>query len=234
MLRFSHVGFAYGRKTILHDISFSVPRGHTVALIGESGAGKSTLARLAAGLLQASAGVIERPQQAAATQMIFQSSSLSLSPHLSVFELVAEGLLIQGLTRAQAHARVMACLASVGLGHDVADRYAAQLSGGQRQRVNIARALIMQPQLIIADEPVSALDVSVQAQICNVLKPLVHSLNCGMLLIIHDLALAEYMADSIVVLQRGRLIEQGPAAQIIGAPQQPYTRELLRANGYSL
>lgn len=209
MLSFKQVSFSYGNKPILHDISFTVPAGKIVALLGESGAGKSTVANLACGLLKPGAGHVIRPLKAGATQMIFQSSSLSLSPHLSVFELVGEGLLIQGRKRKNIVDEVQACLASVGLDASLSSRYAADLSGGQRQRVNIARAIIMRPQLIVADEPVSALDVSVQAQICNVLKPLVHNKQCGMLLVIHDLRLAEYLADEVVVLKQGRIVEQG-------------------------
>lgn len=233
MLSFNQVSFRYGRKQVLNGINFSVGAGKIVALLGESGAGKSTIARLAAGLALPGEGNIKHADTSNTTQMIFQSSSLSLSPHLSVFELIAEGLVIKGVPQKEINTKVQDCLQSVGLASSLGNSYAADLSGGQRQRVNIARAIILEPHLIIADEPVSALDVSVQAQICNLLKAYVEQQHCAMLLIIHDLSLAEYMADEVVVLKQGKVVEQGNVEDVYQRPQHLYTQQLLAANGYS-
>lgn len=231
MLHFDEVAFSYpgrgSRKPAVESISFAVEPGQILALIGESGSGKTTISRLAAGLISPSHGCIKRPINS--TQMVFQSSSQSLSPHLTVGELVAEGLRLQGVAANTRTSMARECLLKVGLSDAFMSRHSDSLSGGQRQRVNIARAIITEPKLLIADEPVSALDVSVQAQICNLFRPLVSELGCGMLLVIHDLTLARYLADTLVVLQSGRIIEQGDADRIFSAPQQHYTQQLIEA-----
>ncbi len=224
------VSFRYSndKRYAANDITFTLEQGKTLALLGESGSGKSTIAKLSAGLLQPQAGRIIKPEQGQ-TQVIFQSSSLSLSPHYKVSELIAEGLIIQGQSKQQYMPQVIECMEKVGLPVSLADYYASQLSGGQRQRVNIARAIIMKPKLLIADEPISALDVSVQAQVANILKPLVKELNCTLLLIIHDLLLANYLADDIVVLKQGKIVEQGSVQKVFNQPQHTYTKALLAA-----
>jgi ABC-type glutathione transport system ATPase component len=228
---------------VVDRVSFALDRGQTLGLVGESGCGKTTLARMILRLIRPTSGTVELdgkdlfrlPARAMRTirrrmQIIFQDPVGSLNPRLRVGTIVGEPLLVHNLAdRRTVRGRVGQLLEQCGLDADAAARYPHEFSGGQRQRIGIARALALQPQLIICDEPTSALDVSVQAQILNLLKDL--QLRCGLsyLFISHDLAVVRHMADNIAVMQRGRIVEHGPAARVVEDPQHHYTRQLLRA-----
>ena len=225
-------------------IDFSVPRGKTVGLVGESGSGKTTTGRAIARLVPATAGSVRydgvdlvglsnraffpyRKQ----IQVIFQDPFGSLNPRMTVFSIIAEPLEIhfKGWSRAEKEARVAELLERVGLDSSYMRRYPHQFSGGQRQRIGIARALAVEPTFIICDEPVSALDVSVQAQIVNLLQDLQEALGLTYLFIAHDLAVVEHISDEVLVMHEGRLVEQASAEAIYENPQHPYTRKLLAA-----
>ena len=228
----------------VEDVSFTVGRGEVVGLVGESGSGKSTLGRLALRLLDLTSGSVRmngepiehlgqralRPLRRKA-QMVFQDPYASLNPRLRVASIIGEALDAHGLAQGGARrARIAELLELVGLQPEHADRYPHEFSGGQRQRIGIARALAVEPQLIIADEPVSALDVSVQAQILNLLQDLRYRLGVAMLFISHDLDVIEIICDRIVVLYLGRVMEIGTAEQICREPRHPYTQALLAAS----
>jgi peptide/nickel transport system ATP-binding protein/oligopeptide transport system ATP-binding protein len=225
-------------------VSFEIGRGETLALVGESGCGKSTLGRLLLRLIEPSEGrvffedveltALKREKMRAMRarlQMIFQDPFGSLSPRRTIFEIVAEPLdsfaLLPG--RAARRERVAALLTQVGLSPEVMDRLPRQFSGGQRQRIGIARAMALDPQFIVADEPVSALDVSVQAQIINLMQDLQEKRGFSYLFIAHDLAVVRHIATRVAVMYLGRIVELGPKRQIYGAPQHPYTQALLSA-----
>lgn len=228
----------------LDGVSLSVDKSAIVALVGESGSGKSTLARcmvrmqdLAAGRVTADGvdlaslrgrGLKEFRRQ---VQMIYQDPYESLSPRQRVRDIVAEGLAVHRVPRAELDERVRAGLAAVGLTpvESFLDRRPFELSGGQRQRVAIAGSLVLDPDYLVADEPVSMLDVSVRAGVLNLLDDLRRSRDLGVLLITHDLATAVHVADHIAVMHRGRIVEQGPAEQVTTDPENPYTRALLAA-----
>jgi len=234
----------FGRGPLVRaveDVSFEVQRGEVVGLVGESGSGKTTIGRMAAQLTTPTAGRIvfdgveasrlPRAQQRrlhARIQYIFQDPFASLSPRMTIGQILTEGLDIQRIgTASERRERARAALASVDLPPDAIDRYAHEFSGGQRQRIGIARALALEPEMIVADEPVSALDVSIQAQIINLLRDLQMRLNLTMLFIAHDLAVVEYVADTVIVLYLGRIMEKAPSRQLYSTPQHPYTRALL-------
>jgi peptide/nickel transport system ATP-binding protein len=231
------------RLQALHDISFEIAAGRSLGVVGESGAGKSTLARLVMALERPDAGrVLLRGQDlqrldAAALrraradfQMVFQDPYGSLDPRQKVGTSVAEPLAARHtLGRSGLRERVRDSLEAVGLRAADMDKYPHQFSGGQRQRIAIARALVTRPKLIVADEPVSALDVSVQAQVLNLLRDLTRSHGISYLLISHDLAVVDHLCDEVLVLQQGRMVERGPTAQVFGRPAHPYTRGLLAA-----
>jgi peptide/nickel transport system ATP-binding protein len=216
------------RLQALRGVDLTLAQGESVALVGESGSGKSTLLRIAAGLIQPDRGEVwhassERPQ------MVFQDAIASLTPWLRVEELVGERLRRQGLSQAERRQRIQQALDWVGLPAQVAQALPMELSGGQAQRVAIARAIVVPPKLLLCDEPVSAMDVSLAAAILNLLVSLQRQLKMAMLFVTHDLAAARFVADRVVVLKAGLLVEGGPADTIIHTPQHPYTQELLAA-----
>lgn len=245
-----HLTFRYrqGRQvvTALNDVSFQVRTGEILGLVGESGSGKSTLARCLMNVEQPEAGEIlfhgintcdrrafraNRRFLQAGRQLIFQDSAASLDPRMTVADLIAEPLRIHHRTTARGSARAEAAfqLSYVGLDDRYLNRYPAELSGGQRQRVAIARALTMEPELLVADEPVASLDVSIQAQIISLFQHLREEHGFSIVFIAHDLAMVEYLCDRVGVLYRGRLVELAPTADLFGHPLHPYTQALLSA-----
>jgi peptide/nickel transport system ATP-binding protein len=228
--------------TALAGVSLSVVAGRSLGLVGESGSGKSTLARIAIALEEPSSGVVRFEGEEVASlsgegrrrlrrdlQMVFQDPYGSLDPRRTVGWIVAEPLWTQSLDRARRAAAVAEVLGSVGLRPADATKYPHEFSGGQRQRIAIARALITKPRLIIADEPVSALDVSVQAQVLNLLEDLQRDFGVTFLLISHDLAVVDHICDLVAVMYRGRLVEEGSPRALFQAPAHPYTRALMAA-----
>ena len=225
------------------DVSFTIPQGKTFCLVGESGCGKSTIAKLVVGLLRQTSGTVRidgkelkkgsRAEQQALrrrVQMVFQDPYASLNPSWTVGQSVAEPLIFDpAATAASMRERVAELLTLVGMHPDDADRLPHQFSGGQRQRIAIARALSTTPEFLVCDEPTSALDVSVQAQILNLMKDLQDKLGLTYLLITHNLAVVNYMADTVGVMYLGRLVEVGPRDQVFHQPRHPYTRMLMDA-----
>ena len=225
-------------------VDFEVKRGETLAVVGESGCGKSTLGRLLLRLIEPSQGQIYFEGQDLTTlskaglrqlrqkmQMVFQDPYGSLSPRRTVGQIIAEPLEVFGLAGSVRQKRdaVAALLEQVGLPTAAMDRHPRQFSGGQRQRIGIARAIALDPAFIVADEPVSALDVSVQAQIVNLLQDLQAQRGFSYLFIAHDLAVVQHIADRVMVMYLGRVVEIGPKNQVYGAPHHPYTQALLSA-----
>ena len=224
------------------DISLELKRGQTLGLVGESGSGKSTVARCITRLIDPSAGSIRLGDHEIATlsaralrplrrriQIVFQDPYRSLNPRRSVGDSIIEGPMNYGLSKADAIARARELMRIVRLDPDALSRYPHQFSGGQRQRICIARALAMEPELLVADEAVSALDVSVQAQVLQLLDEIRHRLNLAMLFITHDLRVAAQVCDHVAVMSQGRVVEYGTAAQVFGAPQHAYTQSLFAA-----
>ncbi|WBQ02281.1 ABC transporter ATP-binding protein [Kribbella sp. CA-293567] len=222
------------------DVSFVVRQGETVGLVGESGSGKSTLARLSTRLLDPTAGKVYIGGQDVTRlrgrrlrpirrriQMVFQDPQASLNPRQSVGTILTTPFRAQGIrpTRAQ----LVELLSQVGLSEEHLERYPHEFSGGQRQRIGIARALAVKPDLLVCDEPVSALDVSVQAQVLNLLADLKDELGLSYVLVAHDLAVVRQVADRLAVMYLGTIVEEGPAAEVYSSPAHPYTRALLSA-----
>ncbi|MDP7599797.1 MAG: ATP-binding cassette domain-containing protein, partial [Rhodospirillales bacterium] len=210
-------GETRGTVHALNDISLSIRKGETLAIVGESGCGKSTLARVITQLYQADAGRINYLSRNIRKniQMIFQDPYASLNPRLTVGDIIAEPLIIHKIgTRAERQKKVAATLELVGMQQSDAARYPHQFSGGQRQRIAIARAIISEPEFIIADEPLSALDVSIQSQILNLLMSLKKEQQLTYLFISHDLATVAHIADRVIVMYLGQIIESGDSAQI--------------------
>lgn len=231
------------RVRAVDGVSLTIRRGEVLGLVGESGSGKSTLARIVAGLLVPSSGTrwfkgvdlqalpaAERRRRQLPIQMVFQDPYGSLNPRMRVRDIVGEAPVVHGLFPAREQAaRVAALLRQVGLDPDMAARYPHQFSGGQRARIGIARALAMQPELLVCDEAVAALDVSVQAQVLNLLMDLRRDLGLTCLFITHDLHVVRLISDRVAVMLRGKIVETAPVEQLFDAPAHPYTRTLLEA-----
>ena len=232
-----------GEIRAVDGVSFSIHKGETLGLVGESGCGKSTLGRQIVGLEQPTGGRIlykgrdlshmRKPELKAIRtqlQMVFQDSYSSLNPRKHIFEILAEPMLYHGLAdRNNIHQKVEYLLDLVGLAKNALGRYPHEFSGGQRQRIGIARALIVKPQMVIADEPVSALDVSVQAQVINLLNQLKSEMGLTILFIAHNLSVVKYFSDRIGVMYYGKLVEMADSDELFAHPMHPYTRALLSA-----
>jgi ABC-type oligopeptide transport system ATPase subunit len=237
--------FRLGKTTLkaVDGVSFTLQKGRAFGLVGESGSGKTTTGRAVVGLYQPTEGEIffegkeisrlqgeKRRRAARDIQMIFQDPVSSLNPRMTVGEIVAEGLKIAGeRRRAVLEKEVEETLLKVGILPKYAGRYPHEFSGGQRQRIGIARAIIMKPKLLIADEPVSALDVSVQAQVINLLSELKETMGLTVLFIAHDLSVVKYFCDEIAVMYRGKIVEQASSSELFKNPIHPYTQSLLSA-----
>ncbi|MBO0843747.1 MAG: ABC transporter ATP-binding protein [Nocardioides sp.] len=231
-LEMQQVSVRYGRTTVLDRVSLAVPDGRIVGLVGESGSGKSTLAKAAVGLVPVSSGRILLDgvpvTRRAGLQMVFQDPYSSLDPRMSVGESIAEA--IPGRpSRAERREEVARLLELVHLGPERASQRPGALSGGQRQRVALARALAARPKVVIADEITSALDVSVQGAVLNLVREMQRELGLSMLFISHNLAVVRYVADEVAVMQGGRIVEHGPARDVLEKPGHDYTKELLAA-----
>jgi peptide/nickel transport system ATP-binding protein len=232
-----------GRHTVaLRDVSLSLTRGTTLGVVGESGSGKSTLARCVVRLLEPDNGSIEFAgkdivglsradwrKNASRIQMVFQDPYTSLNPRRRSGDLVAQGPMLRGVSWHAAHERARELFSLVGLDPAAVDRYPHEFSGGQRQRIGLARALALDPEILVADEPVSALDVSVQAQVLALLNKLRHELDLSIIFITHDLRVAAQICDRVAIMQGGRLIEEGPASDVLHNPKQDYSRTLIAA-----
>ena len=251
--RFPLAGNAFSRRnqgTIasVAGVSFDLARGETLGLVGESGCGKSTTARCILRLIEPTEGSIVYGAESGETidvvsargaelrrlrrelQIVFQDPYASLSPRMSVREVLEEPLVVHGVgTRKERRAQVGELLELVGLAREHASRYPHEFSGGQRQRIAIARALALRPSVLVLDEPVSSLDVSIQAQVLNLLEDLQEELGLTYLFISHDLAIVRHISDRVAVMQLGKIVEQGGRDELYERPQHPYTRSLLAA-----
>ena len=233
-----------GYLQAVDGVDLDIRRGETVGLVGESGCGKSTLGRTLLRLLEPTEGEItfdgvdlvklgsrELKEKRRDMQIVFQDSVGSLDPRMKVGDLIAEGLAIHGITgRKGRKAIVQDMLRRVGMPPEAADRYPHQFSGGQRQRIGLARALVLQPKLVVADEPVSALDVSIQSQVLNLLVELKHEFDLTYVFVAHDLAVVGYISDRVAVMYLGRIVEFAPSEELFARPLHPYTVALLSAN----
>ncbi len=237
------MGRKIGDVRAVDGVSFSVREGETMGLVGESGCGKSTLARALLRLEDPTDGTVLFEGNDIATaskqdlfqlrrdlQIIFQDPYSSLNPRMTVGEIVREPLLVHGVGSKEEQVRkVRDLLETVGLSGDVIERYPHEFSGGQRQRVGIARALALEPKLVVADEPVSALDVSVQSQVLNLMMRLQKERGLTYIFVSHDLSVVEHVSDTLAIMYLGRIVEHGPVDAIYGRPAHPYTRALLEA-----
>ena len=228
---------------VVDDVSLSIASGETLGLVGESGSGKSTIARMVLGLIEPTNGTVVFNGQTItgasqrelrgvrrSMQVVFQDPFAALNPRMRVREIVAEPFVIHSdCSRVELRTRTAELLRAVGLDDSALGRFPHEFSGGQRQRINIARALALRPKLLVLDEPVSALDVSVGAQIINLLRDLQREFSLTYLFISHSMPLVRYLSTNIAVLHRGRLVEFGERATICEAPREPYTRSLLAA-----
>lgn len=239
---------SFGGNKAVDDVSFSLLEGETLGLVGESGSGKTTLGRCIMGLYRPQQGSItfqghrltggarkrsladRRAGSVSPIQMIFQDPMASLDPRMTVGASIAEGLVIRGCrNRQEIQQKVHDMMELVGLPSDYVNRYPHEFSGGQRQRIGIARALVMEPKLLIADEAVSALDVSIQAQVINLLSDLRKQMQLSMLFIAHDLAVVKYVCDRVAVMHLGKIVELASTEALFSRPLHPYTRSLLSA-----
>ncbi|MFP6599912.1 MAG: dipeptide ABC transporter ATP-binding protein [Deltaproteobacteria bacterium] len=236
-------GLAGGRRQLraVDGVDLDILGGETLGIVGESGCGKSTLGRLLLALLAPSSGSVEFDGTDLASlsraelrrlrrdmQIVFQDPYASLNPRMRVGNIIGEGIEIHGIARGQAKRRaVLEMMERVGLSADTYDRYPHEFSGGQRQRIGIARALVLRPKFIVADEPVSALDVSIQAQILNLLADLKAEMSLTFAFISHDLRVVEHVSDRVAVMYLGRIVELASAADIYASPRHPYTQALL-------
>jgi ATPase components of various ABC-type transport systems, contain duplicated ATPase len=233
--------FGSAREVVaVDDVSFSIARGETLGLVGESGSGKSTIGQCLVRLFPIDGGRIlvggrdvtrvsgkDLKDYRAKVQIIFQDPFASLNPRHTVGRSILTGPLALGVDRATAEARMNRLLTRVGLDPSAASRYPHEFSGGQRQRIGIARALAVEPDLLIADECVSALDVSVQAQVLDLLREIRDEMHLAMLFITHDLRVASQICDRVIVLHRGKIVEEGEVSTVFSNPQAPYTRRLI-------
>jgi oligopeptide transport system ATP-binding protein len=243
VLEVSGLQKSYRTVHAVDDVSFRLPAGGSLGIVGESGSGKTTTARIVVGLERADSGQVRingrdraperrrgkehRLARAKDVQMVFQDPYLSLDPRISVGTALREPLALHSPQRRDHSARVAELLDQVGLGTRMADSLPRQLSGGQRQRVAIARALAVEPAVLVLDESVAALDVSVQAQILNLLSDIREQTGISYLFITHDLGVVQCVTDEVLVMRRGRVVEAGPTAQVLAEPRHPYTRLLL-------
>lgn len=224
----------------LRGVSLEVQAGERFGIVGESGCGKSTLLRIVAGLDRATSGqvvvegtdITRLPERRLKflrenLQLVFQDPMSSLDPRMRVRDIIAEPLVVQG--HPASGERVRELLEAVGLSADAGDRYPHQFSGGQRQRISIARALAPRPRILIADEPVSALDVSVRAQVLNLISDLVDELDLTLVFVSHDLSVIKHVCDRVAVMHAGEIVETGPTGQVYATPTHPYTRRLVSA-----
>jgi peptide/nickel transport system ATP-binding protein len=224
----------------LSGVSLEIRAGERVGIVGESGCGKSTLLRIMAGLDRATSGevlvegtdITQLPERRLgflreSLQLVFQDPMSSLDPRMRVRDIVAEPLVVQG--HPSSGQRVRELLTAVGLPADAGARYPHQFSGGQRQRISIARALAPSPRILLADEPVSALDVSVRAQVLNLLSDLVDQLDLTLVFVSHDLSVVRHVCDRVAVMHQGQIVETGPTGDVYAAPRHPYTRRLVAA-----
>lgn len=242
VIEYRRAGWRTPPNRVLHGISLQIRKGETVGLVGESGSGKTTLGRSILGLVPVASGKIsyagrditharrhERRGLAREIQVVFQDPYSSLNPSLLVSDILSEPLRAGGIGRVESHRRVRDLLDRVGLPADASERYPVEFSGGQRQRIAIARALALEPRLIICDEPVSALDLSTQARVLDLLIEIQESTGVSLLVISHDLSVVRAVCHRVAVMYKGELIEQGSTSSVIDNPTQDYTKELLLA-----
>jgi len=222
------LGTRKGKVEALKGVGFEIGRGEVLALVGESGSGKTTAAKIICGLENPDSGLIKwrvsRPHPA---QMVFQNPLYSLNPKLSIKSCLYEALGCAGVPRGKRPARASELLRGAGLEKINTSKYPHQFSGGQKQRIAILRALALEPELLVCDEPVSALDISVQAQVINFLKDINSSAGLPIIFIAHDLEAVSMIADRVAVMKEGLIVEEGPAAEVITSPRNSYTRKLL-------
>ncbi|MFE7792945.1 MULTISPECIES: ABC transporter ATP-binding protein [unclassified Streptomyces] len=245
VLELNAASFAYRGHTapVVEDVSFAVEAGHSLALVGESGAGKTTLLRLLLGLARATSGTVrfdgdelkprDREQMRRfrrSVQCVFQDPYSSLDPRRRVGSIVSEPLRSLGIdSRSTAGPKVADALERVGLPADAAERYPHEFSGGQRQRIAIARATVCDPRVLLADEPVSALDVTTRVKVVDLLNELKQKQGLTLVMVSHDLSVVASLCERTAVLERGHIVEQGETGQVLGAPAHPYTRRLVES-----